>query len=146
MTIRRYEERDWSEVLDIWRKVFAYDTPHNDPELSLRKKIAAADGLIFVAEERERPIGTVMGGYDGHRGWIYSLAVVPEARGRGVGRRLMEVVVRELEARGCVKVNLQITGANHGVVAFYEQLGFSVEDRISMGLTLFKGGSAPRGG
>lgn len=145
MKIRRYENRDRSEVVGIWRDVFSYDTPHSDPELSLRNKIAAADGLLFVAEEGGRLIGTVMGGYDGHRGWIYSLAVRPDFRGRGVGRLLMEEVVRELDARGCVKVNLQIVGTNREVVGFYERLGFSVEDRISMGLRLFRGDSAPQG-
>lgn len=145
MNVRTYEERDHQEVVVLWREVFGYDTPHNDPELSLRNKTAARDGLLFVAEEEGRTIGTVMGGYDGHRGWIYSLAVSPEHRRTGAGRLLVEAVVQELAARGCVKVNLQVTGDNRQVVGFYEKLGFSVEDRISMGLKLFTGGSARRG-
>lgn len=145
MTIRRYEERDRTAVVRLWQEVFAYDTPHNDPELSLRNKTAVDDGLLFVADEDGRAIAAVMGGYDGHRGWIYSLAVLPDHRRAGIGRQLVDTVVSELAARGCVKVNLQVTGTNRGVVGFYEKLGFAVEDRISMGLTLFRGDSAPRG-
>lgn len=145
MTIRRYESKDRNEVVRIWREVFAYDSPHNDPELSLTKKLEVNDGLLLVADDGSSPVGTVMGGYDGHRGWIYSLAVRSEFRGTGVGRRLVDAMVRELAARGCVKVNLQITGSNREVVGFYEKLGFSVEDRISMGLKLFKRDSAPSG-
>ena len=145
MIIREYESRDWTEVVTIWREVFAYGAPHNDPERSLRNKVAADDGLLFVAEEAGRAVGTVMGGYDGHRGWIYSLAVLPAYRGAGVGRQLVDAVVTELASRGCVKVNLQVTGANRGVVGFYEKLGFSVEDRVSMGLKLLKGDSDPQG-
>jgi len=136
MVIRRYEGRDKEAIIDLWREVFAYETPHNDPKISLEKKVAVDDGLLYVAEEGGTVIGTAMAGYDGHRGWIYSLAVRADRRGEGAGRRLVEVVIEELRSRGCVKVNLQITGANGGVVGFYEKLGFSVEDRISMGLKL----------
>ena len=83
--------------------------------------------------------GTVMGGYDGHRGWVYSLAVVPEVRRRGVGTALMRHVERELAVRGCPKVNLQVLASNAATVAFYEKLGYSVEERVSMGKLLRPG-------
>lgn len=78
-----------------------------------------------------------MGGYDGHRGWIYSLAVKPEFRGLGVGTRLVQGILEELKIRGCLKVNLQVLGSNRQVVEFYRKNGFTVEDRISMGIKLY---------
>ena len=93
--------------------------------------------LFLVAVGDNRVIGTVMGGYDGHRGWIYSMAVDERERHRGVGSVLMGEIEKELKALGCMKVNLQVVPSNSGVVNFYERLGFAVEDRISMGKQLY---------
>ena len=82
-------------------------------------------------------IGTVLGGYDGHRGWVYSLAVDDHERQRGIGSALIDNIERKLKALGCLKVNLQVVASNSGVVEFYKRLGFSVEDRISMGKRLY---------
>ena len=78
-----------------------------------------------------------MGGYDGHRGWVYSLAVEEARRHRGIGSALVDNIEEALKALGCLKVNLQVVGSNSSVVDFYEKLGFSVEDRISMGKRLY---------
>ena len=120
-------------VIALWETVFAYTAAHNDPALVIDKKIAIADGLFFVALSDEGVIGTVMAGYDGHRGWIYSLAVSPAYRRRGIGSQLVRVAEQALANMGCVKVNLQIMEGNENVAAFYASLGFSVEKRISMG-------------
>jgi ribosomal protein S18 acetylase RimI-like enzyme len=77
-----------------------------------------------------------MGGYDGHRGWVYSLVVNPLARGRGVGTALIQQVERELARQGCPKVNLQVLASNAGTVEFYKKLGYAVEERVSMGKIL----------
>ena len=77
-----------------------------------------------------------MAGYDGHRGWLYAVAVDRNVRRVGVGAKLVEHAVRHLQAIGCVKVNLQIRANNSEVVDFYKALGFKVEDRISMGKLL----------
>jgi ribosomal protein S18 acetylase RimI-like enzyme len=74
-----------------------------------------------------------MGGYDGHRGWVYSLAVDPANRRKGIGTALMRELERRLKNLGCPKLNLQILNHNMGVVAFYESLGYKVEERVSMG-------------
>lgn len=78
-----------------------------------------------------------MGGYDGHRGWVYSLAVGEARRHTGIGSALVERIEDALKALGCLKVNLQVVGSNSNVVDFYKRLGFSVEDRISMGKRLY---------
>lgn len=74
-----------------------------------------------------------MAGYDGHRGWIYSVAVEPNYRRQGVGTALMAVAEHALKDKGCVKINLQILDGNSAVTAFYSSLGFAIEKRISMG-------------
>ena len=74
-----------------------------------------------------------MAGYDGHRGWMYRLAVAPGHRGKGIAARLVHKAEATLAERGCVKVNLQVRGGNQEVVGFYRKMGYVVEDRISLG-------------
>lgn len=122
-------------VTALWREVFAYPAAYNDPAFVIERKLAV-DDLFWVAEEAGEVLGTIMAGYDGHRGWIYSLAVTPARRGQGLGTRLLEHALAALKARGCVKVNLQILESNEAVRRFYEANGFSVEPRLSLGRTL----------
>ena len=77
-----------------------------------------------------------MAGYDGHRGWIYSLAVHPKQRQQGVGSMLLAFAEQSLVRLGCFKVNLQILETNEAVRKFYEANGFAVEARLSMGKRL----------
>ena len=100
-------------------------------------KVARDPGLFLVAVSDGRVVGTAMGGYDGHRGWIYSLAVEQNERRRGIGTALVRKVERKLRGLGCLKVNLQVMPGNKRVVEFYQGLGFSIEDRISMGKRLY---------
>src|SRR5690348_14660558 len=93
-------KRHRDQVAELWRQVFAYPTAHNEPNFAIEKKIGANDGLFFVAEIDTKVAGTIMAGYDGHRGWIYSLAVLPEFRGRGIGTRLMRHAEECLAALG----------------------------------------------
>jgi ribosomal protein S18 acetylase RimI-like enzyme len=74
-----------------------------------------------------------MAGYDGHRGWMYSVAVSPSHRRQGIGSQLVSVAERALAAKGCMKINLQIMQGNESVSAFYASLGYSIEQRVSMG-------------
>ena len=126
-------------MIALWAGIFVegYEAPHNDPDVSIGLKTAYDSELLLVAVDGSRVVGTVMGGYDGHRGWIYSLAVDENERHRGIGTEMIEEVVRRLMARGCLKVNLQVMPDNEGVVRFYQELGFSVEDRLSMGKRLY---------
>ncbi|NBF06845.1 GNAT family acetyltransferase [Pseudomonas sp. Fl5BN2] len=123
-------------VIDLWNRVFGYDTAHNTPSLAIDKKIEENDGLFFVALADEQLIGTLMAGYDGHRGWLYSLAVDPQQRRRGTGRALVRHGELALGERGCLKINLQIVSSNASVQGFYQALGYQVEPRISMGKVL----------
>lgn len=122
-----------AQVAALWQAAFGYDTAHNRPELAIDKKLAVDDGLFFVATHGKTVIGTLMAGYDGHRGWLYSVAVHPDYRRQGLGASLVRHGEQALIALGCLKINLQITSGNEAVVGFYEALGYGVEPRISMG-------------
>ena len=121
------------QVVSLWREVFGYESVHNSPEVTIEKKNIAGDGLFFVAITEKLVIGTVMAGYDGHRGWIYSLAVHSRYRKQGIGTALLTFAEERLAKLGCMKVNLQIMDGNEQVQQFYEANGYAVEKRISMG-------------
>ncbi len=137
MVIRPYRDTDEAAVVDLWRDALPDAAPHNDPATAIRKKQEVGDDLFFVALSGAEVVGTVMGGYDGHRGWIYSVAVGAAHRRRGVGSALVRHLEAALAERGCLKVNLQVRASNAAVVAFYESLGYGVEERISMGKRLY---------
>jgi ribosomal protein S18 acetylase RimI-like enzyme len=136
MDVRPYRAADEDAVIALWRTVFPDDPPHNDPATVIRHKLAVQRELFLVAVEGGRVVGTTMAGYDGHRGWIYTVAVHPGQRRRGIGAALVRRAETELRALGCPKVNLQVRATNAAVVAFYESLGFQVEERVSMGKRL----------
>ena len=137
MKLRAYQNDDWQALIDLWQRVFPDNPPHNDPSQVISAK-RAVDDLIFVALEEDSIVGAVMAGYDGHRGWLYAVAVDHPHRRHGIARRLVAHALDALRQLGCIKVNLQIRSDNAQVVAFYESLGFCVEDRISMGLHLHR--------
>jgi ribosomal protein S18 acetylase RimI-like enzyme len=122
-----------SQVIALWEAVFGYEAPHNMPRVAIDKKLEARDDLFFVAVCEASVVGTIMAGYDGHRGWIYSVAVADSFRRKGIGARLVLAAEKALASKGCVKINLQILEGNERVMAFYSSLGFSTEKRISMG-------------
>ncbi|AVB26683.1 MULTISPECIES: GNAT family acetyltransferase [Pseudomonas] len=120
-------------VIQLWKTVFNDDMPHNRPDLSIDKKLAVDDHLFFVALADDEVVGTLLAGYDGHRGWLYSVAVDPQQRGNGLGTRLVRHAEKSLADLGCVKINLQIHTFNESVQAFYKTLGYTPELIISMG-------------
>jgi len=127
-----------SQVVTLWETVFGYEAAHNNPSLVIDKKVEVNDQLFFVAVAGVSVVGTIMAGYDGHRGWIYSVAVAPSHRRQGIGSRLVSHAEKALTDKGCMKINLQIIESNERVVAFYSSLGYSVEKRVSMGKRISK--------
>ena len=124
------------QVISLWIEVFGYEAEHNAPQLVIDKKLDFGDGLFFVALDDQAVIGTVMAGYDGHRGWIYSIAVSPSYQKKGLGTSLLSFAERKLSELGCMKINLQIMEGNEAVENFYLANGYHTEKRISMGKRL----------
>ncbi len=134
--IRSFEDRDEPAVTALWLAVFPADKPWQDPTEIIRRKREVQPELFFVALIDTVVVGTVLAGYDGHRGWIYHVAVDPANRRQGIASALLRHAESRLSAVGCLKVNLQVHSTNSAVIPFYEQLGFNVENRISMGKAL----------
>ena len=132
MNIRKYQEADHNSLIYLWSTVFPNDPPHNAPSVVIDAKLAV-DDLLFVAEDDGKIVGACIAGYDGHRGWLYAVAVLKEYRRAGVGADLVKHALQSLKKIGCIKVNLQIRSTNKEVEAFYKSLGFMTEERISMG-------------
>ena len=93
-------------------------------------------GRSLAHEQRSRSVAAVMMRYEGHRDWVNYLAVFPDCRKSGYGRRLMEETEARMSALGCPKINLQIRSSNAYGIEFYERIGFSVGDVVSMGRRL----------
>lgn len=132
MIIRPATVADRSGVVALWETVFPDDPPHNAPTRVYDAKLALRDDMLFVAMEGDAVVGTTMAGYDGHRGWLHKVAVLPQHRRRGLAADLVRHAIRALRSAGCTKVNLQIRATNAEVRGFYESLGFKVEERLSM--------------
>jgi GNAT superfamily N-acetyltransferase len=99
MQIRPFEDADELAVIDLWNEVLPDAAPHNDPATMIHRKLAVERELFFVALSDGAVVGTVMGGYDGHRGWVYAVAVRPTFRRRGIGAALIRRLETALAAR-----------------------------------------------
>jgi ribosomal protein S18 acetylase RimI-like enzyme len=133
--VRPYRPDDEESVVALWA---ACDLlrPWNDPRRDIRRKLTVQPDLFLVAIDGAELVGSVLAGYDGHRGWVNYLAVAPPHRRRGLGRRLLREAEAGLLAYGCPKLNLQVRAGNATAVAFYEALGFRVDDVVSLGKRL----------
>jgi len=135
-SIRAFRRADSDALCALWRRAFPDDPPGNAPELLIESKLGVQPELLLVGELSGAIVGAVMAGFDGVRGWIYHLAVLPEHRRRGFASGLVRAAEQGLQALGCPKVNLQIRATNQEVIAFYRSLGYQIEERISMGRRL----------
>ncbi|MGC4001584.1 MAG: GNAT family acetyltransferase [Anaeromyxobacter sp.] len=145
--VRPVTPADAEAVVALWRRVFPEyadpSRPQRDPVASVARKLAFGDGLFWLAERGGELLGTAMAGYDGHRGWLYSVGVAPEARGAGLGRRLVAEAERALAALGCPKVNLQLLEGNEAGRRFWARLGYAEDRVVSLGKRL--GEASPSG-
>jgi len=130
-----YDQKYEQAMVDLWNECKLI-VPQNDPVKDIRKKVAFQPDLFFVALLDGQLVGSVMVGYEGHRGWLNYLAVLPKCQKRGYGRKLVERAIEELMKLGCLKVNLQVRETNTPVISFYEHLGFRNDNVVSLGLRL----------
>jgi len=129
--IRPFRIEDTDAVLELWRSV-GMAGPGRSPRADIRKKLRHSPESFFVGLQEGRVVATVMAGYDGHRGWIYSLAVRPGLQRRGIGRAMVEAAETWLRGQGCRRVKLQVDPDRKEAVGFYRRLGYEVQDLVSM--------------
>ena len=110
--------------------------PWNNPAKDIERKLKVCADLFLIGEIDGNLVATVMGGYDGHRGWINYLAIHPDYRRRGYGRQIMEAVEQRIDQKGCPKINLQVRAGNDEAVTFYQRLGYSDDNVIGLGKRL----------
>lgn len=126
MEVRLFRNSDAQQVVDLWEQCGLL-RPWNDPLMDIERKVRVGDELFLVGEEGGTVVATAMGGYDGHRGWVYYLAVKPDARSHGLGRKIMEDLEQRLLAIGCPKIDLMVRDSNDQAIGFYKAIGYSVD-------------------
>ena len=140
MNLRRVAAADVETVIALWREVFPEyndpERPQRDPRANITRKLAFGDGLFWLIEEKGIVVATAMAGYDGHRGWIYSIGVAPGARRRGHARALLAHAEDQLRALGCPKINLQVLAVNEEALNFWRAAGYQPDHVVSLGRRL----------
>ncbi|MGH1470269.1 MAG: GNAT family acetyltransferase [Cellvibrionaceae bacterium] len=135
MDIRQFTLLDKDQVISLWEEC-GLTAPWNDPEKDIQRKMKVNPELFFVVKEESKILGTIMCGYDGHRGWVYYLAVCPQNRKKGIGRKLMSHAEQTLKENGCPKINLQVRNTNSAVLEFYKAIGYQVDEAVGLGKRL----------
>jgi ribosomal protein S18 acetylase RimI-like enzyme len=138
-SLRAFAAGDGDAVIALWGRCGLL-RPWNDPQRDIARKLTVQPELFIVAVAGDALIGSVMAGFDGHRGWMNYLAVDPAWRRAGVGRTLVAHAEAALQALGCPKVNLQVRRGNEAALAFYRDLGYGEDDVISLGRRLIADG------
>ena len=126
----RFSE-DYTRALRLWGSMEkGIHVGLSDSPDEIDKKIERDPDLFLVAEADGDLIGTVIGGYDGRRGFIYHLAVLAPHRGQGVGGRLMQEVEARLRAKGCIRCYLFVTPDNVEAMQYYQKRGWQLMDNL----------------
>jgi len=135
-TLREYAPNDAAAVVELWHQV-GLTRPWNDPHTDIARAYKTWPKHFLVAVDSDSQIvGTVMSGYDGHRGWIYYLGVAPDRQTEGIGRALVTEAESRLKALGCVKIQIMVRGDNTDALRFYDSLGYEVSDVVVSGKRL----------
>ncbi|MFC1900219.1 GNAT family acetyltransferase [Chloroflexota bacterium] len=131
MTIREYLPGDKGVVIKLWIEC-GLVTAQNNPELDIERKLQVNPELFMVGIVDDKIAVTVMGGYEGHRGWANYLAVHPDYQKRNYGRQIMDVLEKKLMEMGCPKINLNVRTTNMEAMKFYYRIGYSQDEVITL--------------
>jgi ribosomal protein S18 acetylase RimI-like enzyme len=133
--IREIEAGETGAVVALWCAC-GLTRPWNDPDSDLAMALKTPTATVLVATDGEQLTGSVMVGFDGHRGWVYYLAVGPEMRRAGLGRALMAAAETWLRERGAPKLQLMVREGNEAALGFYAALGLEVQPVVVLGRRL----------
>jgi ribosomal protein S18 acetylase RimI-like enzyme len=135
MEIGAIGDRDIEAVLDLWARTGLLH-PDNDARADIARAQGAANATLLVGRQGGRVIATAMAGFDGHRGWVYYLAVAPASQRAGHGKAMLAAAERWLRARRAPKLMVLVAEANGAVMGFYEKLGFTRAPVVTLGKRL----------
>ncbi|GAT72882.1 GNAT family acetyltransferase [Microbacterium hydrocarbonoxydans] len=131
MEIRTFAAGDIDAVIALWKEA-GLTRPWNDPRADIDRMRAVWPDLLIVAADGGSIVGSVMAGYDGHRGWLYYLATAAARRGEGIASALVREAEHRLLELGCPKVQLMVRPGNEIVFAFYDRVGY---ERFDIGMS-----------
>jgi ribosomal protein S18 acetylase RimI-like enzyme len=131
LKIRPFSDLDTEPVIALWQTCNLI-VSHNDPMKDIQFCKSTSTAELFVGDIDGEIVTTVMTGHDGHRGWLYYLAVDPKFGKRGFGRTMVRHAEVWLKDLGVPKINLMIRDTNEEVRAFYEAIGYATEPRLVM--------------
>ena len=134
---RKFRKTDAEAVIKLWKKCKLI-VPWNDPFKDINRKLSIKDNLFIIGEMNKHIIASAMAGYDGHRGYIYYLAVLPEYQKKGIGSSLLSIVEKKLLHLGCPKINLFVRNTNIKVKTFYRINNYEFQDSQIYGKRLIK--------
>jgi ribosomal protein S18 acetylase RimI-like enzyme len=122
--IERLREDEIPAAVSLWEAA-GLAHPWNDSTRDIRLALECPTATILAAhDETGAVVGTVLAGFDGHRGWLYSLAVADSQRGKGVGGKLVAAAEDFLRGQGAPVIRLMVRADNEAVGAFYESIGY----------------------
>jgi ribosomal protein S18 acetylase RimI-like enzyme len=127
MQIRDVSPTDFPAVIELWEQA-GLTRPWNPPAADLQRALDNPGSTVLGGYLDDDLAGTVMVGHDGHRGWVYYLAVADQHRGSGLGRTLMQAAEAWLVDQGAVKLQLMVRESNRAVIGFYDRLGYTDAD------------------
>ena len=132
LKIRPFQESDEPALLQLWKDC-QLQTSTNNPHNDIQRKLAVQPELFLVGTVDGRIVASVMAGYEGHRGWLNYLAIDPGCRRQGFGRQIVAAAEEKLRLLGCPKLNIQVRSGNTQALEFYKEIGFQVDEVISLG-------------
>jgi ribosomal protein S18 acetylase RimI-like enzyme len=133
--IRTYRNSDEAHVINLWKKCKLV-VPWNDPKKDIQRKLSENPELFFVGLLENLLIVSCMAGFDGHRGWVYYVAVHHDWQQKGFASKIMEHAEKILKEIGCPKIQLMVRRSNLGVIEFYKKIGYKIDPLVTMGKTL----------
>ena len=135
MKIRYFSPQYQQSVIELWQTC-GLVVPQNNPVKDIERKLKVDPDLFLIGVIDGEVVASVMGGYEGHRGWVNYLAVSPTHQRQGLGRLMMQAIETALHQKGCPKINLQVRSTNQAVIAFYAALGYGDDYVVSLGKRL----------
>jgi ribosomal protein S18 acetylase RimI-like enzyme len=129
LSIAPIADADIADVIALWRAC-DLTRPWNDPAADIALARRGPNSAILIGRDGDAMIASALVGHDGHRGWVYYVAVDPARRGKGFGRAIMNAAEDWLRARNIEKLQLMVRGDNTRVQAFYGSLGYLEQERV----------------
>jgi ribosomal protein S18 acetylase RimI-like enzyme len=129
LAIAPIKDADIPAVIALWQRC-GLIRPWNDPAADIALARAGDNSTVLLGRDGDALAASVQVGHDGHRGWVYYVAVDPDRRRKDFGRAIMSAAEQWLRDRGIQKLQLMVRGDNVQVKAFYESIGFGEQDRV----------------